>query len=390
MATLTQVNRQLANRPDDQKFHGAAPLRTMLRHYLDLDKVSQSAIYGTDQIRFSVESGSGAVVMIGPSTTPEIDINTIPGQRILTVPEGSGAIPTNWAWGQACVLAGAPAAYIGTLARTAPGLAVAALNQGLDDRGEHESVAVLARRPGGRTEVHALTGPKYGRILNSTILQAANDQFGDGATGEWRIPGIFGKKVDKITPENTTFFGSDRDIFICLANEEKKIVVKGRRDGKDGEMSRFLWIGNSEVGSGKLSIGFGYFDYFCSNRMIWGAEDFQEFSIRHTSGAPERYLAEAAPAIKRFMESSTRDLTARIAAAQAKKLDAPPAEFLRRWFSAPVTKKIEAAHMTEENRPIETLWDCNTGITAYAKTIPWQSERLAVEKLGGKVLSLAV
>ena len=142
--------------------------------------------------------------------------------------------------------------------------------------------------------------------------------------------------------------------------------------------------------SGTLSIGFGYFDSFCANRMIRGAEDFREFSIRHTSGAPERYLTEAAPAIKKFMESSTRDLTQRIAAAQAKRLDAPPAEFLRKWFAAPAVKKIEAAHMTEENRPIETLWDCNTGITAYAKSIPWQSERLAVEKLGGKVLDLAL
>ena len=391
MATLTQVNRQLANRPDDQKFTGSKPLVSMLEFYRGIDKVSRSAIYGTDQIRFAARQGTGAIVMVGPASFGEVsEVEVGPGVVAATVPDNVGAVPTNWAWRQAATLAGAPADYLGTLALNAPGIAVAALNQGMKDRGEYESIMVLARRPGDTTEVHALTGPKYGRILNSTILQAAVDQFGDGLSGEWRIPGVFGVKQDKVTIENTTFFGSDREMFICLANEDKKIVVKGRREGKDGEMSRFLWIGNSEVGSGKLTIGFGYHDYFCSNRMIWGAEEFQEFSIRHTSGAPERYLAEAAPAIKKFMESSTRDLTKRIAMAQAAKLDAPPAEFLRRWFTAPVVKKIEAAHMTEENRPIETVWDCNTGVTAYAKSIPWQSERIAVERLGGKILATAM
>ena len=59
--------------------------------------------------------------------------------------------------------------------------------------------------------------------------------------------------------------------------------------------------------------------------------------------------------------------------------------------SAPSTTcRLIITRSTEENRPIETLWDCNTGVTAYAKSIPWQSERLTVEKLGGKILDLSL
>lgn len=35
----------------------------------------------------------------------------------------------------------------------------------------------------------------------------------------------------------------------------------------------------------------------------------------------------------------------------------------------------KAAHEREEGRPIETLWDVVTGVTAHAKTIKNQDER---------------
>lgn len=366
MTTLTQVNKQLSTRPDDEKFCSTIELQ---QHYHNLDRVSQAAIYDPSMLKFGLDGG-GAVALIGP--------------------KGNGARPTNWAWRQLTGLIGAPAQYLGDLAQTAPGVVVDALNAGLEARRPTDQIQILARRPADVVEVHAATGPKYGRILNSTVMDGVVDHFGDGVNGDWRVPGIFGKKVEKVTKANTTLFGSDQEMFICLANEDKKVIVKGRRDGKDGEMSRFFWIRNSEVGAGIYEFGFGYHDYFCSNRMIWGVEDFKQIRIKHTSGAPERYLVEALPSIREFMNAQTKDLTKRIAAAQAKKLDVPAEEFLRRWFTAPATTKVLAAHMVEENRPIETLWDANTGVTAYAKSIPWQSERLAVEKIGGKILDLSL
>lgn len=49
----------------------------------------------------------------------------------------------------------------------------------------------------------------------------------------------------------------------------------------------------------------------------------------------------------------------------------------------------QLAHEAEEQRPIETLWDVTVGATAYAKSIPYQDERVAVERKAGAIMDLA-
>jgi hypothetical protein len=48
-----------------------------------------------------------------------------------------------------------------------------------------------------------------------------------------------------------------------------------------------------------------------------------------------------------------------------------------------------AAHMAEEDRPIETLWDATVGATAYAKGIKWQDDRVDIERQAGRIMALA-
>ena len=50
---------------------------------------------------------------------------------------------------------------------------------------------------------------------------------------------------------------------------------------------------------------------------------------------------------------------------------------------------IKAAHLADEQRPIETLWDVATGATAYARGISFQDERVAIEREAGKIIDLA-
>lgn len=47
----------------------------------------------------------------------------------------------------------------------------------------------------------------------------------------------------------------------------------------------------------------------CMNRNIWGAEGFQEISIRHSKFAARRFVHEAAPALERFANASTTPFT---------------------------------------------------------------------------------
>jgi hypothetical protein len=44
--------------------------------------------------------------------------------------------------------------------------------------------------------------------------------------------------------------------------------------------------------------------------------------------------------------------------------------------------------MLEEGRPIETMWDAMTGITAHAKTIAYTADRVEVEAEAGALLKL--
>jgi len=44
--------------------------------------------------------------------------------------------------------------------------------------------------------------------------------------------------------------------------------------------------------------------------------------------------------------------------------------------------------MLDEGRPIETVWDAVTGATAYARSIPWQADRVEFETQAGGLLDL--
>ena len=78
-----------------------------------------------------------------------------------------------------------------------------------------------------------------------------------------------------------------------------------------------------------------------------------------------------------------------IAAAQTKRIDDLDAFLATRRFTASQISGIRAAHAADEGRPIETLWDLTTGMTAYARDIPHQADRVDLERAAGKVLQMA-
>ena len=45
------------------------------------------------------------------------------------------------------------------------------------------------------------------------------------------------------------------------------------------------------------------YDYVCDNRIIWGQRNFRELKIRHTSGGPHRFVANAVPQLTAYAES---------------------------------------------------------------------------------------
>ncbi len=333
----------------------------------------QPANAGTASATFATDETASGLAIVGPT--------------------GAAYRPSHHAFSQLSALAGAPAGYLRSLPAA---MAADCLNYGLHHARDVEEIGLLLQRNGDST-LRAATGPNYGRIWDDEIVATLTDLYGDGVTGRFRVPGEFGQRVP-VTKENTTLYAGDRDMFVFLTDEENRIEIPNRRDGQSGSLARGFLVYNSEVGSRSFGIETFLFDYVCRNRIVWGAANHQTFRMRHTSGAPDRWLEQLQPALRSYADATTEGVTDLIAAARAKRIAKTEGgdtnaeavnNFLLRRFTKAQASGISAAHMLEEGRPIETLWDASVGATAYAKGIEWQNERVDIERKGGELLELA-
>ena len=139
--------------------------------------------------------------------------------------------------------------------------------------------------------------------------------------------------------------------------------------------------------AGTLRVKTFLFDYVCANRIVWGAHELEEIAIRHTASAPDRFVEEVAPALLAYSQASAGSVERVLTSAQRSKVDKVE-EFLAKRFGPKIGQRVAAAHMADEGRPIETLWDVVTGATAYARSIPWTAERVEFETTAGDLLDL--
>lgn len=362
---LTQASRQWASRPDDERY---TSLVDMMDHFYDIQDAGRTVDIKGQEITVQGKLKDGA-----------------PCLR-LKLPNGRVVVPNNWSFGQLCALAKAPANY---LRRLPEGLAAQCLNNGLHDR--EEEVSMLYNVGGGAEEVslRSINGVNYGRIWNADVTSALVERFGDGVSGDWRVPGEFGKEIT-VTTDNTTLYASDRDMFVFLANEKNRVTVPNRRGGEPGSLARGFFVWNSEVGAQTLGIGTFLFDYACSNRIVWGAQDYKELRIRHTAAAPDRFLDEVTPLLENYAESSASAVEGSILTAQGTKVRGGATKFLTDRFGKKLAGSLIEVHHLEEDRPIETLWDVVVAGTAYAKRIKHMDSRVELERQCGEILEAVV
>ena len=364
MSTLMQASNHWASRPADQRFTSLPAM---------LDRMT----YVRDHSRAVGVSSKAIELMPFGDDHRGIVARVAGGDELYA--------PTHFSFGQIAQRAESPAGYLRTLPSP---IAADCINYGLQFKRNVEDIGVLLYKD-GTTELRAATGPAYGRIWNRDIIRSLIDHVGDGVSGSWKVPGEFGQAVE-VTKDNTTLYASDRDMFVFLADEEHKIEMPNRRNGKPGQLSRGFFVWNSEVGDKTFGIATFLFDYVCCNRIVWGAEGFKEIKIRHTSGAPDRWLDEVRPALTAYANSTESTVLDTVKAAQAAKVENLD-KFLKERFSLGrnTIASIRVAHEIDEGRPMETLWDVSTGITAYARGVQYQDERVALERVGGAVLDLA-
>lgn len=371
---IGRVSSEWFSRPDDQRF-------------LSLTDLHRAVGARTEHARVRIVESSQIRVNAARDNPERLSL-FVPGNK-------SPIAPTHWSYGQLCNLVGAPTSYMRQL--PAP-LAAINLQHGLLNNRE-EMVKTL-EMDDGSVQLRAVTGPQYGRIWDKDLIEAIMNIAGNG-TGEtrWKIPGVLDWSsmthnpfVD-VTRDTTTLYASDRDVFVFLCDDTNPIEAGRLPNGDPDLYFRGFYAWNSEVGSKTLGIASFYLRAVCCNRNLWGCENFQEITIRHSKFAAQRFVHEAAPALAGFANASPAPFIAGIRAARERVVarnDEDRTDFLRkRGFSKVETSQIIQTVFQEEDRPAETIFDFVQGITAFARGKTHQDARLELEGKARKLLENA-
>ncbi len=366
-----RVSSEWFSRPADERYLSLSDLYTSVRHRTDR---SQTRTFESAALRIDARRDDTETLTL-----------RLPGSD-------TEVAPTHWSFGQLSNLAGAPPAYLRQL--PAP-LAAINLQYGLTSH-RAEQIKTL-EFDDGRVELRAVTGPDYGRIFDHELVEAVQRIAGDGiGDTRWKVPGVLDWATNTYNPyvdiskETTTLYASDRDTFLFLVDDLNPIEAGRLPDGSPDVYFRGFYCWNSEVGAKTLGMASFYLRAVCANRNLWGVEDFQEISIRHSKYAASRFAHEAAPALENFANSSPQPFINGIKAARAKVVactDDDRQDFLRkRGFSKGETTKIIETVLNEEGHKPESIFDFVQGITALARSKPHQDARLELEGRAKKLL----
>lgn len=344
------VNRQWATRPDDQRFTSLDALFDSVKTRANNSRVLNTETkalraYGTDD---------GALF-----------VNTEIGPKFFT----------NWSFGQLASVAGAPAGY---LKKLSPSLAAACLNEGIAKSSRDES-QIMAN---GNDTVRCVTSTSYGRIWDYDVVDAVRTVAHPDSP--WKVPSASYASSDP--KRATTLYASDRDVFVFLVDENHPIEVPGMKP-----MYRGFYVWNSEVGSAVFGVSCFLYENVCDNRNIWGVSRKMELRIRHSSGAPERFLQEGSKTLAEYANESSQPLIERINRANNIKLGTDEAEvkdFLKKHGLnlAQADNAIES--VKQDGADILNAWEVSRGITASARSIVHTDARVDLERKAGKILDL--
>ena len=138
---ISRVSSEWYSRPDDEKF-------------LSLNELYDSVRRRADRARTRIVESRDVRVEASMDNAERLSL-IVPG-------EAEPIAPTNWSFGQLSSLVGAPASYLRGLPAALAGIN---LQHGLLSH-RAEQVKLL-KTSEGRSELRAVTGPDYGRYLNS-------------------------------------------------------------------------------------------------------------------------------------------------------------------------------------------------------------------------------
>lgn len=367
LGVVGAASAQWFKRPDDQRFETLDALR---------EAVAARRAKSRDDVVALVENlavkvdGNGTDLVLYDEKKP-----------------GAGARLTNYSFGQLSGFAGTPTPWLRKLgAEGMQELAALNINAGLAHADRSDVKLLLTRddKDGSSTptQVRAANGPAYGRIWDVELVDAIQAKIGP----EWKIPAA--SYATKDPKRASTLYASDRDVFIFLVDDSHPIDVPGE---PGHVMFRGFYAWNSETGSQTLGLATFLYDFVCDNRNIWNVRDFAELRIRHSAGAPQRFVEQARPALQKYLEASTQQTVEVIARAQQFALGKDVKAVQERLRAKGFTKgSISSALTYAETMPGNplSLWNVEQGLTAAAREIGHTDARVDLEEKAGELMAL--
>ena len=364
------VNAQWATRPDDQKFLSLEALAAHVEHNR---AVRHAHVLNTRDLKIIADKADSEKLLFARHGGT-LELN-----------------PTNWAFGQACTMAGAPAGYLRKLPAFLSGVN---LQYGLATNRED----VRAYYDMEKSELLALTSPEYGRIHDSSIVQAV--QHMTARQPQWKVPGVMDWKTSTynpyvdVTKDTTTLFASDRDVFMFLVDDTHPIEIGKLSNGEPDYIFRGFYAWNSAVGAKTAGIASFFLRGVCQNRNLWGVENFTEIKIRHTKYAANRWLREAIPALAQYANASPSRLLEGINNTKSAIVATDGKEGMKfltetAGLTKPVAAKVLETCLREECHEATSVWDMCQGITATARAVVHQDARLDLEAVAGRLMKRA-
>src|SRR5215468_1098061 len=207
MTTLMHAHRQWSSRAPDERFTSLVDMQAFKRRLRDQ---SHSSVISSRKLAIEPTADDLRGLMVAGDGSHD------------------AAALTHWSFGQVCSLASpgnSPASYFRDTNMAAPMIADC-LNYNLRFTRGVEDVGVLltTNEDHSVNELRSVNGPNYGRVYDAEVVDTLVEKFGDGVSGQWRVPGEFGSRVT-VTKDNTTLFASDRDMFVFLADEDNRIEL---------------------------------------------------------------------------------------------------------------------------------------------------------------------
>ena len=367
-----QASNQWAHRPTDQRFQTLDALKA---HVMKRRSLSRSTDIDLSRVTAAEQDGT------------------------ITINHGIAAVePTHWSFGQLSARLHAPADYLRALPTD---LAVLNINHGIKRYAEENGALkfMSVTRDDDDSEINtlqAVTGTKYGRIWDADCVQAV-EKLVEKSNGKFHNPLAYASRRMGDSSqglERAGLYASDRDVFMFMIDGGS--LLEG---GDRAQLHRGFFCWNSEVGSKTFGLTTFLFNAVCGNHIIWGAQDVNELTIRHSQNGPTRFDVEAAPLLLSYANAAAAPVEAAIKRAVAYiVLPANTADTDRfdvinsfcnrhaKFSKAEIRSAIDFAKAEEGD--CRTLWHVVQGLTAYARGFDHIDSRVDLETRAGKLLDV--